>query len=171
MTEKQPFESHDGLPRIVFFDAGNTLLHVHPSIGQVYAEVSEAFGCSVSPDELEKGLLEVWVNYLKQQRQNHKPEALLTSEKHEYEMWRTLTYALHERVPGLTCERRPWFEALHRTFGEPRRFRLFLDVAETLRALDGMGIRIGIISNWDRRLESILAGVGLSDLMEVGAPS
>jgi putative hydrolase of the HAD superfamily len=30
-----------------------------------------------------------------------------------------------------------------------------------------MGTRIGIISNWDSRLESILAGLGLSDLFEV----
>jgi putative hydrolase of the HAD superfamily len=166
MTEQRSLESRDGVPRIVFFDAGNTLLHVHPSIGQVYSEVSKEFGCSVSPEELEKGLLEAWGEYLKERRYKT-AEGLETSEEHEYEMWRTLTYALHDRVSELTCERRPWFEALHKTFGEPRRFRLFPDVMDTLQALDGMGIRIGIISNWDRRLESILGGMGLGELLDV----
>jgi len=82
-------------------------------------------------------------------------------------MWRTLTYALHERFPALTCGRRPWFEALHRTFGEARRFRMFPDVAGTFGALEQMGIRIGVISNWDSRLESILAGIGLGARLDV----
>jgi putative hydrolase of the HAD superfamily len=152
-------------PKMVFFDAGNTLLHVRPSIGQVYAEVSEQFGCSVPPEELEEGLMEAWGEY--QKRQSDSPDALETSEEGEREMWRTLTYALHDRVPALNCSRRPWFETLHETFGEPRRFRLFPDVVETFQALEKMGIRIGIISNWDSRLENILAGIGLEESLEV----
>jgi putative hydrolase of the HAD superfamily len=44
---------------------------------------------------------------------------------------------------------------------------MFPDVAETLRALEEMGIRIGVISNWDSRLESILDGIGLGRRLDV----
>lgn len=156
-------------PGIVFFDAGNTLLHVDPSIGEVYAEVSRSFGCPVSPAEIEGHLLGVWKQHLDKVKAS--PEALVTSEEQEYEMWRMLTYTVHERVPSLTCDPRSWFEALYQTFGEARRFRLFPDVEETLGALGEKGIRIGVISNWDSRLERILNGIGLSQVFDVVAIS
>ena len=152
-------------PAIVFFDAGNTLLHVYPSIGEVYAEVSKTFGCTVSPAEIEGQLLSVWKQYLDKVKAS--PEALVTSEKQEVEMWRMLTYTVHKRLPSLTCDPRPWFESLYETFGEARRFRLFPDVDETLSTLGEKGIRLGLISNWDSRLERILKGIGLSQVFEV----
>jgi putative hydrolase of the HAD superfamily len=164
MTSNPPSGSNHE-PNIVFFDAGNTLLHVYPSIGEVYAEVSKAFGCPISPEEIEAQLLDVWREHLDEIKAS--PEALVTSENREYEMWRTLTYTVHGRLPGLTCEPRPWFEALHSTFGEARRFRLYPEVEQTLEALDKEGIRMGVISNWDSRLEKILDGVGLSKCFDV----
>jgi putative hydrolase of the HAD superfamily len=164
MTSNTP-SSDNHRPDIVFFDAGNTLLHVYPSIGEVYAEVSSTFGCSVSPGEIEAQLLAVWREHLDEVKAS--PDGLVTSENREYEMWRMLTYTVHDRLPGLTCDPRPWFETLHETFGEARRFRLFPDVEETLGALGEKGCRIGVISNWDSRLEKILDGLGLSECFDV----
>lgn len=164
MTTSSPLSDNQH-PGIVFFDAGNTLLHVHPSIGEVYGEVSRAFGCSISPEEIEKHLLGVWKQYLDEIKSSR--EALVTSEEREYEMWRTLTFTVHERIPNLTCDPRSWFEALYETFGEARRFRLFPDAEETLGTLGEKGIRLGVISNWDARLERILKGIGLSQVFDV----
>jgi putative hydrolase of the HAD superfamily len=107
----------------------------------------------------------VWKEHRKRQRDT--PNALLTSEAKEYEAWRSLAHALHRRIDALTCDRDQWFEALHREFGRPERFRMFPEVRATLAAFKEKGIRIGLISNWDSRLEGILDGTGLSALLDL----
>jgi len=154
------------LPRIIFFDAGNTLFHFHPSIDDMYRAVSAALGCQVSLAALEKGSLEAWADYQKRQAQSPSPEAFRASEEQEIGMWRARAHALHARLPELTCDRDEWADAVYAALGDPRWFRLFPDVVETLQAILAMGIRIGIISNWDPRLESILAGLGIADSWE-----
>nr|VFK11009.1 MAG: putative hydrolase of the HAD superfamily [Candidatus Kentron sp. LPFa] len=155
------------LPRIIFFDAGNTLFHFHPFIDEMYREVSAAFGCHVSPAALEKGSFEAWADYQKQLAQSQSPEAFRASKEQEIRMWRARAHALHARLPELTCDWDAWADAVYEALGEARRFRLFPDVMETLQEIRAMGIRVGVISNWDPRLESILTGLGFGDIPDV----
>jgi putative hydrolase of the HAD superfamily len=151
-------------PSIVFFDAGNTLLNVHPTVGEVYAQVSRGLGCRVPAEVFESQLAVVWQEH--QTERQSRMEDLLTSEKKEYEMWRSLAYALHGRIGGLTCSRNEWFESLHREFGKPERFRMFPEVPALLKKLRDKGVRTGLISNWDSRLEGILDGTGLTEFLD-----
>jgi putative hydrolase of the HAD superfamily len=152
-------------PRTVFFDAGNTLLNVQPNVGGIYEEVSKRLGCPVPATEFEPQLAAVWKEHQKRQRET--PDALITSETKEYEAWRRLAHGLHGRIDALTCDRDQWFEALHREFGRPERFRMFPEVRATLVELKERRIRVGLISNWDKRLEDILDGTGLSELLDL----
>jgi putative hydrolase of the HAD superfamily len=152
-------------PHTIFFDAGNTLLKVQPAVGEIYAEVSERLGCSVPATDFESQLAAVWKEH--QRRQKDIPDALITSESKEYEAWRRLAHALHRRIDALTCDRDQWFEEVHREFGRPERFQMFPEVPTTLKTLKEKGIRIGLISNWDSRLEGILDGTGLSELLDL----
>ncbi len=151
-------------PGTVFFDAGNTLLDVYPTVGEVYEQVSRRLGCRVPAEVFEVDLAVVWQEH--QTQRQSRLEDLLTSEEKEYEMWRSLAYALHDRIEGLTCSRHEWFESLHREFGTPERFRMFPEVPTLLEEIRGKGVRIGLISNWDSRLEGILDGTGLSEFLD-----
>ena len=53
------------------------------------------------------------------------------------------------------------FEILYGHFAEPETWKLYPGVRETLVALRARGFRTGLISNWDGRLRSLLAGHGL----------
>jgi putative hydrolase of the HAD superfamily len=154
----------DRAPRAVFFDAGNTLLNVRPTVGEIYEDVSRRLGSPVPASIFEPQLAEVWQEH--QARQRFHSDGLLTSEKKEYEMWRNLAYTLHDRIEGLTCGRDQWFGSLYREFGKPETFRIFPEAPSVLGKLREKGIRIGLISNWDSRLEGILAGTGLSELLD-----
>src|SRR5574341_821814 len=44
----------------VFFDAGNTLLRVHPSIGEIYSEAARSFGAEISPEAIEDSFKQMW---------------------------------------------------------------------------------------------------------------
>jgi FMN phosphatase YigB (HAD superfamily) len=46
--------------KAVFFDVGGTLLRVHPSVGEVYAELARDFGFSGSPDALDEQFRLQW---------------------------------------------------------------------------------------------------------------
>lgn len=164
MTSPEKSLTHRA-PRTVFFDAGNTLLNVHPTVGEVYEQVTRRLGCHVPAEVFEVQLAVVWQEHQNHQRQS-RLEDLLTSEKKEYEMWRSLAHALHERIEGLTCSRHEWFESLHREFGKPERFRMFPEVPVLLEELRGKGVRMGLISNWDSRLEGILEGTGLTAFLD-----
>ena len=44
----------------IFFDAGNTLLRVYPSIGVIYSEAAKEFGADVEAELIEKSFQELW---------------------------------------------------------------------------------------------------------------
>ncbi len=57
-------------------------------------------------------------------------------------------------------------KGVYAAFGEPERWRAYDDVAPAFRRLRARGVRVGIISNWDSRLERIFDGLGLLDLVD-----
>jgi len=53
------------------------------------------------------------------------------------------------------------FPALYQRFAEPDAWRVFEDVLPAFQAMIDRGVRLGVISNWDERLEPLLRGLGL----------
>jgi putative hydrolase of the HAD superfamily len=47
--------------RGIFFDAGNTLLRVHPSVGAVYAEAAKRYGADLSVETIEESFQKMWM--------------------------------------------------------------------------------------------------------------
>jgi putative hydrolase of the HAD superfamily len=51
-------------------------------------------------------------------------------------------------------------------FGEPARWRAYDDVEPVFARLRARGLTLGIISNWDGRLEGLLGGLGLAKYVD-----
>ena len=80
--------------------------------------------------------------------------------------------------PGLTVSSKDWwrevvfrtlgqendacFEELFAIFASSTVWHVFPDVEETLREARARGLHVGVISNWDERLRSLLQQVGLA---------
>ena len=60
-----------------------------------------------------------------------------------------------------------FFPELYDRFGEPAAWRMFEDVLPAIDALAARGISLGIISNWDERLTSLLERLKLRKYFEV----
>src|SRR4026207_669753 len=45
----------------IFFDAGNTLLTVYPSVAQIYSSAAQTFGLTVEEKAIEDSFKQVWV--------------------------------------------------------------------------------------------------------------
>jgi putative hydrolase of the HAD superfamily len=144
----------------VLFDAGNTLIEPHPSTAAVVARALAGDGIRVSVEQQAAMDGLVWKYY------NHYQSArgLKTSPAESLEFWR-LVYHDISRDLGLGDPQRSALRLLH-TFQEADAWRLFPDVLPALRQLAGMGVRIGIISNWTTALHGILAGLGVTPYAE-----
>lgn len=64
-------------------------------------------------------------------------------------------------MAGLDFE--AWFEDLYRDFGSAAVWRPFDDAVPALERLRARGLRLAVVSNWDRRLHGILEEGGLRE--------
>jgi putative hydrolase of the HAD superfamily len=148
--------------RAVFFDAGHTLLYPDPPVCEVYAREAAAFGArGVDAARLTPLFHEEFQAFM---RGYVMPEA---SDEQDRAMWRAITGRLYGRVPEFACfPFEPWFERLHDIFGHASLWRLYEDVRPALASLRARGVRLGIISNWDRRLRTIVREMELDSLFD-----
>lgn len=148
--------------RAVFFDAGNTLLHAHPSVVEVYARETERFGARVAPDEFARCFVPIFRDYVRRNRTVRD-----ASDELDRAMWREILGCLHREIPALgSVPFEEWFAHLHAHFGEPGTWRLYPDVLPALRELKDRGYRLAIVSNWNQRLRRIADGLGLTPLVD-----
>jgi len=148
------------LTKVIFFDAGGTLFRPYPSVGVVYARVAAEHGVQVEAEVVEKAFHKHW-----HQRNGLSAVAAATSEKIERDWW----YALVRDVFGNLGEFDDFdgfFQELYDLFARAECWRLFDDTLPTLEKIRAKGYRMGIISNWDHRLFSIVEQLGLSDFFE-----
>jgi putative hydrolase of the HAD superfamily len=142
-----------GAERAVFFDAGNTLVHAWPSVGEVYAEVALGHGVSASPLALEAAFRKVW------SEKDHENWRLGQNDpgtqKDEKAWWkRIVTRVFHGLPPFADFD--AFFEELYVSFGKETRWRLYDEAREVLETLSARGVPMAVVSNWDSRLMSLL---------------
>ena len=150
------------MTRAVFFDAGHTLLYAHPDIGSVYAGVTATFGVRLAPERF----AETFVPVFKEATKIHLATSK-ASDSQDYAMWQDITRRIYDRLPPLAAIRfDDWFQSLYRRFGEPSAWKFYDDVVSVLGDLRARGLKIGVVSNWDSRLQTISDGLGLTPLVD-----
>jgi putative hydrolase of the HAD superfamily len=142
----------------VYFDAGGTLLHPYPSVGEIYAEVLKRWGVDLSPDALQASFKSSWT------RLTHTPKNF-TTEASEKQWWSRLVRMTLGEHPG-PADFDAFFEDLYEAFASVEYWKLHDGALDCIRELRRRGCKTGIISNWDHRLRRILAGTELPGLMD-----
>lgn len=135
-------------PRAVFFDAVGTLLFPDPPAESVYASVAARHGLRVDPESISRLM---WERFqFEEEVDRHASWA--TSEERERNRWRNVVSAA---LPGASDST---FEELLHHFAQPTSWRVAIDAAGTLAALNRAGFLLGIGSNFDARLCSVVEG-------------
>ena len=148
--------------KAVFFDVGGTLLRVEPSVGEVYATHARSFGFVGSSDELDHLFRKEWSKSGGIASLSNK-----SNKKAEREFWRKLVFQVFEPSGGLSDFER-YFEIVYEAFAREDHWRVFDDVVSSgiFKKLRKSGITLGIISNWDSRLHTILKSTHLADYFD-----
>ncbi len=157
----EPNRISSRLPKIVFLDAGGTLLHVWPSVGYVYAEAAARHGVLVPPASVDRAFRAAWDRSLDRRCASRHS----TSDDVLREDWRII---VRESFSGLLPpEKEPrLFTELYERFTGPEPWSVAEGVLETLAELRGAGIALGVLSNWDSRLHQTLAALGLTHFFD-----
>lgn len=143
--------------KVVFFDAGGTLFHPYPSVGEIYALVGAKYGCLGEAAQLEKLFRAAWL----------KRDTLVShsSEKIEREWWRKLVHDVFSAAGGVD-DFEKFFDELYHCFGEAGAWRVYPGAVEVLEEIKRRGKKIAIISNWDSRLFHLCEGLGVKHHFE-----
>jgi putative hydrolase of the HAD superfamily len=131
----------------VFFDAGGTLIHAQPAPGVVYAEVGRRFGSRIEAATASQRFRSAF-------SRRAGAEALATSEATEDAFWRSVVAEVLDDVSD--------FEACYRTlwahFASAAAWQVDAAAGPVLEDLAARGLHVGVCSNFDSRLRTILAG-------------
>lgn len=148
--------------RAVFFDVGNTLLYAEPSVSEVCRQVLERAGHVRDLSAIESFMPLVDAYYEERYAED---EAFWTDEEKTSSVWVGM-YSLLCRKLGIEDEAISIARAVYDEFGHPWRWALYPDVRPAFERLRAGGLLVGIISNWDSRLVSLLNGLGLGDVLD-----
>jgi putative hydrolase of the HAD superfamily len=146
--------------KVIFFDAGGTLFRPYPSVGHVYARVAATHGVQVDPLHVEKTFHAKW-----HERNGMTSLVGLTSEKIERDWWYGLVRDVFGNL-GEFASFDDFFHELYDLFAKAECWRLYEDTVPALDTMKAKGYRLGIISNWDHRLVSIVEQLGLESYFE-----
>ena len=147
----------------VFFDAGSTLVHPVPPVGEVYARTLREQGIDADAEDVLLQFQHVWTA-LRRRRQGG-GLCYGATEADARPWWREVVMLTFERFGKIQDPDRA-FEQLWNHFASPVAWKVFPDVAAALAALRARGLRLGIISNWDARIVPLLKGLGLWELFD-----
>lgn len=149
-------------PDAIFFDAADTLMFLPRSVGQHYAEVAARFGVEADPSALDAAFRAAW---------KAMPLREVTADgaaraDDDRGWWGGLVrHVVESALPALP-DFDAYFDAVYAHFAEPGVWHAFPEVHAVLRELQRRGHRLGIVSNFDRRLHANLRDLGLPPYFE-----
>ncbi len=147
--------------RTVLFDVGGTLVRVRPSVGMVYAGAARDHGFDVSAEALDRNFRAAWRRSVERghSRGHSCSDEILREE------WSTVVReTFKESVPAHKMP--ALFDDLYDRFASATVWELAPRVKEHLEHLRAAGIRLGVLSNWDSRLRSMLEELGLRNAFD-----
>lgn len=151
-----------GMIKAIFFDVGNTLLHPYPSVSEVVRQVLAHEGHIRDLSAIDSFMPLVDQYYEDRYRSD---DTFWTSEEETSAVWVGM-YSLLCRKLGIETSAECIARMVYDEFGHASRWRLYDDVAPAFGRIRAMGIRVGLISNWDRRLTGLMEGLGIAGLLD-----
>ncbi len=146
--------------KAIFFDAGGTLFRPYPSVGAIYSKMALKHGLHTDPQKIEHLFAQAWHS-----RNGLSSLAGATSDKIERDWWYALVKDVFASL-GSFSDFEAFFAELYDLFARAECWRLFDDSLATLEKLKLEGFRLGMISNWDHRLFSIVKDLGIEPYFE-----
>jgi len=152
---------------IVFLDAGETILHAHPSFPELFARTCRDRGYEVSPDDVAPVLYGM-VRDMGAVAAEIGISAPSTTAAGSYALW---SHIYRRCLDGLGISDESLPDELYGVFSDSATYRLYPDALPAVDRLRAGGYRVGLISNFEGWLEEMLVELQAGDIFEVSVIS
>lgn len=149
-------------PKVIFLDAVGTLFGVRGSVGEIYGRFARQFGVEAPDAAINDAFYDTF---------QATPEAAFPgADRHElpnleYQWWRSIAARTFQAVGVLDQfdSFDDFFEVAFWYFSTAEAWDVYPDTRPALDAWTRQGIPLGLISNFDTRIYTVLDCLGLSD--------
>jgi putative hydrolase of the HAD superfamily len=140
--------------RAVLFDAAETLFTTRGSVGQIYGSVARKYGSTVSIEAIEASF-----------REHFKGAGPLSPEDQK-RWWKNIVYRVFNDV-GMVENFDHFFDEVYETFRDSQGWVLFPETLEVLQELKNRELKLGVISNFDNRIYTVMESLHIRHFFDV----
>ena len=160
-----PSPSTQGLPKVIFLDALGTLFGVKQSIGEIYSSLARTASVTTDAHAVNRAFYQSFAAAERMAFPDASPEAI---PELEFRWWKRIVSETFERVGALEKfdDFDNFYTGLYGYFETAAPWRLYDDTLAALNRWQGMGIELGIISNFDSRLYRVLSVLSLDSYFQ-----
>ena len=152
-------------PQVIFFDAVGTLFGIKGTVGDIYSSFAQDAGLEISPDELNKGFKKSWKN---------SPSPVFSGvdsqqiPQAEYKWWKDIVANTFKEVGVFEeiSDFKALYTRIYAHFATADPWVVYPDSVKSLKYWQKKGVELGVISNFDTRLYSVLKLLGLSEYFD-----
>ena len=148
-------------PKVIFLDAVGTLFGVQGSVGEVYGSIARQFGVEADPILLNQAFFQ---SFKAAPRMAFPGAAPVEIAQKEYGWWEAIAYQTFDQVGMVEqfSNFAEFFAVLYAHFTTADPWFIYPDVFQALNYWRDQGIELGVLSNFDSRLYSVLSALGLA---------
>jgi len=146
--------------RAVFLDAAHTIIEPYPASAHVYSEIGRRHGYRVTEEGLAAALAPLWLTMRAAKFSVSRVQG--TDEAAEKDWWRgVVDRAFRDSGEARGCGE-ACFEEIFTHFGKGDAWQVPPDVVPAIEAFRARGLKVGVLSNFDARLRSVLDDLDLT---------
>ncbi len=138
----------------VSFDAAGTLFFPNPSVGEIYASVMAERGLLLDASSLERAFKAAFAR-------ERKDPSIPDREMREYAYWKRIVRASISDLTPIPPSFDSLFQELWDEFAKGSRWSLNADALAVFDHLEKTHIPFVLLTNWDRRVYSVLSDHGI----------
>ena len=143
------------LPKVIFFDAMGTLFDLQSTVGEIYQQRALKYGVTVDAKLLDRAFIESF--------KSAPPLAFCsveseTIQEQEFAWWKNVVKTTFSQVGALEhfSNFTDFFAEIYTYFATEEPWYVFSDIVPSLKKWQDRGVELGVISNFDSRLNRVL---------------
>ena len=137
----------------VLFDAAETLFTTRGSVGEIYGGVARQYGSQVPPEAIQAAFV-----------RNFRGAGPLSLEDQK-RWWKDVVYRVFNEV-GMIPNFDQFFDEVYERFRDSQGWILFPETRAVLDELKGRKLKLGVISNFDDRIYSVMRSLGIVEYFD-----
>ena len=144
----------------IVFDAGGTLLYPVEPVGETNARFARAHGVKIQAEAATTAFRQALKNASPRTKQK------VPQNGDDRAWWKQIVRrSLPEQAFSETNAFEAFFEEVYLHFAQPEAWGVYPEVLDVFKALRDYPVDLALLSNWDKRLHTVLDGNGLGEFL------